>query len=546
MRNECRSLIAAVVGVLSILAPVIGMQHVAREHSTQEQMKRAESIAGDVLRRSDETGAQIGAAIAELKQAVRLDPCSDDMIHRMVRIDVSSSLLQAVGYASGGRIVCSSIGRNADGMLIGKPKLVASRNMELRTDVELASSPGIKLLVATHKPTGFTALVHRDLPIDVFANEPSISVGVISMSAGAFLLGRGPFSKDWIKRLGKHDKASFVTDTHLVSMRRSAEYDLAAYAAIPLSEINADFARTSAILLPLGAIAGGFLALAVFYVARQQMAMPALIKDGLKRNEFYLEYQPVVNLQTGLWAGAEALIRWRRPNGEMIRPDHFIPVAEETGLIERMTRRVIGLARNDAGGFFKRHRDFHIALNLSAADMHSAHTVKLIRELASDTGAGPGNLVVEATERGFMQAETARLIVDELRSDGIRVAIDDFGTGYSNLSYLQNFKLDYLKIDKAFIDTICTDAPTSHVVLHIIELAKDLNIKMIAEGVETEQQARFLREHGVQYAQGWLFGKPMPFDDLASEVRRQALINESAHPERVISLHHGKRHPRAV
>ena len=167
------------------------------------------------------------------------------------------------------------------------------------------------------------------------------------------------------------------------------------------------------------------------------MSMPALIRSALRRREFFLVYQPIVELESGRCVGAEALVRWRRADGTMVRPDHFIPVAEESGLIE-------------------------------------------------------------------------------IRALNVKIAIDDFGTGYSSLSYLENLPLDYLKIDKSFVDTMGGDAATSQVAPPIIEMARSLRLEMIAEGVETEAQAAFLRQRGVRYAQGYFFAKPMPFPEFAS------------------------------
>jgi sensor c-di-GMP phosphodiesterase-like protein len=198
----------------------------------------------------------------------------------------------------------------------------------------------------------------------------------------------------------------------------------------------------------------------------------------------------------------------------------FIPVAEQSGLICRLTDRLLELVERDAGEHLANHPEFHIAINLAPADLHTHAIVARLDTLLARTGARPSNVIVEITERGFLDLDSARTVLAALRERGIEVAIDDFGTGYSSLSYLETLGLDFLKIDRTFIEAIGTGAPTSQVVGHIMAMAHTLDLKMIAEGIESEAQAAFLRSHGVHYGQGWVFGKPMPFADVIGMARR--------------------------
>jgi sensor c-di-GMP phosphodiesterase-like protein len=223
----------------------------------------------------------------------------------------------------------------------------------------------------------------------------------------------------------------------------------------------------------------------------------------------------VVDLRTGLWVGAEALLRWRRATGEHVSPDIFIPVAEQSELIQEITDHVLELAVTDLAGFFEKHPDFHVAINVSSSEMQSADVVRRLKNfIARVKGASARNFIIEATERCLISPEKARTILAEMRGLGSSIAIDDFGTGYSSLSYLQTLSVDYLKIDKSFVDAIDTASVTNSVVPHIIGMAKDLHLRLIAEGVETAEQADYLRSQGVEYAQGWYFAKAMPFDAL--------------------------------
>jgi sensor c-di-GMP phosphodiesterase-like protein len=513
---------AIVIGLAAIAAPIGISIYLAWKQSLDEQLDLAAAIAADILRRTDETADQANAIFSDLKAAGAAEPCSEANISLMRLLTLSHERVKSVGYIRDNVLVCSIFGRRDIPM--GPPAYTTTRGVDIWPRVQFDALPGTHLIVLADRSSGYSAVLNPALSIDVFVNAQDVSAGVFSLPSKTLFVGTGKARIEWIDRLGDAQEVQLVNEDRIVVLRRSAKYphSYAAFAAIPKSAIDRGLRRTAQVLVPLGIVAGLVLALSVFYLARQQLSLPSVLKVALRRDEFFMHYLPIVNLGTGRWVGAEALIRWRRPNGEMVRPDTFIPAAEEAGLIDRITERVMSLVALDARDLFARHPGFHLSLNVSAADLKSRDILGGLGRLIGRTGARPGNLLVEVTERGIVQEESARAILGEMRLMGVQTVIDDFGTGYSSLSYLEALEIDYLKIDKSFVDTLGRDVATSQVVPHIIEMAKALGLKMIAEGVESEAQAQFLRQRGVQFAQGWLYARPMAFVELQSRLDADA------------------------
>ncbi|TNB86337.1 EAL domain-containing protein [Pseudomonas sp. Fig-3] len=243
--------------------------------------------------------------------------------------------------------------------------------------------------------------------------------------------------------------------------------------------------------------------------ARQQQTIESGLRLALQRKEFVLHYQPKIDLRSGKVVGAEALVRWNRPDIGLIYPSDFIPVAEDSGLIVPLSQWVLQEAcqqacRWQADGM----RPIYLSVNVSTIDFRQRGFVEGIARTLKETGLDPTQLELEITESVLMQnVDTTVAILKAVKRLGIRLAIDDFGTGYSSLSYLQKFPVDVLKIDQSFVGDLSIDSNDAKLVSTIISLGKSLNLHIIAEGVETLEQLEFLKAHQCEEAQGYYFSK---------------------------------------
>jgi len=231
--------------------------------------------------------------------------------------------------------------------------------------------------------------------------------------------------------------------------------------------------------------------------------------------QFRLEYQPQVRLSDGELVGAEALLRWRHPTRGAISPGEFIPLAEETGLIVPIGRWVLETACAQAARWQGLPgKPQQIAVNVSARQLRQSDFVATVDAILRDTGCPAQALELEVTESLLLEdAEGAIELLGALAERGVRVAIDDFGTGYSSLSYLKRMPVNTLKIDRSFVSELGSDASVSAIARTVIVLARSLGLDVLAEGVETAEQAAWLEREGCDWAQGWYFGRPMPAEE---------------------------------
>jgi EAL domain-containing protein (putative c-di-GMP-specific phosphodiesterase class I) len=231
-----------------------------------------------------------------------------------------------------------------------------------------------------------------------------------------------------------------------------------------------------------------------------------------------LYYQPQVTLRGAEVIGSEALLRWNRPGEGFIRPDQFVPLAEETGLIVDLGRWVLLEACRSAVEWNTRSGARHrVSINLSARQFQSRDLALTVRDVLDETGCRPEWLEFEITESLLLEEDDSVLsALLTFENMGVSIAIDDFGTGYSALSYLTRFPIDTLKIDRTFVQRVTTDRRHAELVKAILSIARCLGQRVVAEGVETIEQAAFLDAHGCEVAQGFLYSVPLPKPAIAS------------------------------
>ena len=466
------------------------------------------ALAQRVLARSESVAAEVRSALDALGDLEPGSYCSQSALKRFSDVLLGAHYLRAVGGLSPEGRACSSAGAFAETAALPQPVWTHSG---FSAYLAIGRALGLpENSAAIFRGRAFAA-VDPAVLVDVMP-PPGVHVALLDIASGrAIAATRGADLP--AMAAARSSDAPRETASAVFVARRHARAPVAAVASgehvAPLERWRAESLVWIALAGFFGLL-GGFAATAF---ARHRLSPEADLRRALARGELAVFYQPIVELATGRCAGAEALARWRRPDGTLMRPDLFVPLAEETGLVLALTDRVLENVLADLGELL-RSEPICVSINLSARDVVSTRVLDLAERALRAAGVPARRIAFEATERGFVDTGSAAQALRRYRAAGHRILIDDFGTGYSSLAQLQNLEVDAIKIDKSFVDVIGTGAAARSVVPHIVRMAKTLGLELVAEGVETEEQAAYLRERGVEYGQGWLFGKPMPAEEL--------------------------------
>jgi len=305
----------------------------------------------------------------------------------------------------------------------------------------------------------------------------------------------------------------------LFSESIAGEIPVKAEAAVPFAMVRADYADLDASFTVVACLmSGAFLILSLQYVRRSKL--PAFdLERAIEAGEIRPWYQPVINLRTGALAGCEVLCRWEKKDGEIVMPGTFIDYAEVTGLAIPMTLSLMQQVKHDLGDLCRDMPDIKVSINLFDGHFRDGSIVEDVQAIFTDSPISFRQLVFEITERRPLDnSPQTTAVIAGLHALGSRLAMDDAGTGHSNLAYMQTLGVDVIKIDRIFVDMIKPGTTQVPVLDGLISMAHDLGTEIVAEGVETEAQALYLRARGVVMAQGFLFApaiKVGPFRDLA-------------------------------
>jgi len=252
----------------------------------------------------------------------------------------------------------------------------------------------------------------------------------------------------------------------------------------------------------------------------ERAEMENRLRHAIELHEFVLEYQPEIEIASGRTVGVEALLRWRDPQRGLLQPEQFIPVAEASGLIVPIGEWVLQEACRQVKAWHQQGLPLVVAVNLSRAQFLSNRLVEFVDAALARSGLAPRFLDLEITEAIFMDPDPATLAtIGALQARGVRLTVDDFGTGYSSLASLRRYPLSKIKIDRSFIEDLLRGAEGASVIPAIIAVARSLNVRVIAEGVEQESQLRYLERHGCDEYQGYLAGAASSTPDLTDRRR---------------------------
>ena len=484
--------------------------------------KKLNRYAGRLLHYAEDYNSEINSIL----DAVNASPypvCSDADIERLRDLVFHGHLVKEIGRVQDHSLYCTSInGRFEHPILESKPDIVTPSGRAVWLKSPLVTVPG---MYGDITQSGQATFVAAQGAFDHLGESPMIYTTTLTnrLTSAVVRTAGAPLVLTNDEILGERE---LIRGNIFYLSRCSSHFAPCMVVGISIRDavqLNSSLVGGFAFLGGLGGLALGL----TLMLQPNKRNLATQLRRALRRNLITVMYQPIVDIKTGRILGAEALARWTDEDGNYIRPDVFVAAAEELGFIGKLTRVVLRLIVNEMGEFLRSNPDFHINVNIAAADLADPQFLPMLEKLLTKHGISSHSINLELTERSTADHHLTISSIGRLREMGHEFYIDDFGTGYSSLSYLNELAVDAIKIDRAFTDAIGTGSLTAVIVPQILAMAHTLKIKVVVEGVERAEQSAYFADLDQEIlAQGWHFGEAVPAPELMQLLASKASEND--------------------
>jgi sensor c-di-GMP phosphodiesterase-like protein len=496
-----RNLVAIIVGALLAGAPLLALDFWLNGFIERQGQAEITTAAQRAVALANARLQQVIEALDKLA-AQGVDSCRPDAIDAMRQASFSAIPIKEVAVVGAdGQTQCTHLG-----LPLGQRNIAASGPMvgaEGFTLDVMQLENGRQMVRLRRKAGAGPNEIAALMPAQLFLPQ-------VSMEGNPFSAYVRIATRDGVV-IGVTGKRPHGDDARFAVKVASEKFGFEAEIVAPRGMLPAEHAG----LRWIGAVSAGIvaivLALIVLTIRRAPGNPISDIERALAAGEFVPYYQPIVDIRSGQLRGAEVLVRWRKEDGSLVLPGAFIPLAESSGLIRQMTRDLMRRVCAEAGSVIGSRPALKITFNFAGQLFSDESIVKDVRKIFSASPIKLSQVVLELTERDPIENFTeTRQIIAALQGLGVRIAIDDVGTGHSGLSYMLKLGVDIIKIDKMFVDAIGTDRNSTTIVETLVDLAHNMRMDVVAEGVENFEQVMHLRELGIRSAQGYVFAPPLP------------------------------------
>lgn len=516
--------VAVIVGAAcgAVLGCLLG-----REVIFHQVSKRLESTATKLALAGD-VSTEESRDVLNRMNASKYAFCSPAEIASFRELVFHSHFLKEAGRMNGDSVVCSTLLGVAQGKMVhAKPSYLQRDGTAIYQDLPPFRVYG-KTVIAVRKGDSFVIYNPYNMHIDSpsWMHFTVTDMDRVSRHAGRLAGEESPTPGIELLHEGKAYYDNRLYATHC---SKDGVVCLSSYTTVA-EALGANRFEFAGFILS-GALAGCLFGIVCPILYRRNKGIEKQLLRAIRRDELGVVYQPVVDLFSGRVVGAEALVRWNDDGNLAVPPDVFVRIAEERGFVGEITKLVLRRVFRDFGPTLRERSDFHVNINIAAADLADPDFVPMLESALKQAQVPASRLGIEITESFTARQDAAKKTILRLRENGHIVHIDDFGTGFSSLSYLYELNVSGIKIDRAFVRAIGTEAVTVTILPQILSMARQLNLQVTVEGIETPEQAEYFMRNSTEamHAQGWLYGRPVPASEVVAQLSCALAEEEQEH-----------------